>query len=103
EIDLHYERQMHGQVTNGRDGKGMIFVKAAGTNYLKREDISFDPFNTTPWTIVVGSVNALGQKTSFSTPGAALWVSAPGGEAGYQSEMPRVGGEWAKVDFTPGM
>lgn len=35
--------------------------------------------------IVVGALNALGYKSSYSTTGSALWVSAPGGEYGLSS------------------
>lgn len=86
-------------VTNGRNGKGSIYVQSAGNGYsgyyLVCEDVT-DPdcvvrtaANTnahsglaTPYKIVVGAVNAEGYSASYSTPGSGIWVSAPGGEDG---------------------
>lgn len=83
-------------ITNQRGGKGAIYVKAAGNDYMGylREcygGTSSNPFlgntNTSedqahPYLILVGAVNASGQRSSYSTPGSGLWVSAAGGEYG---------------------
>jgi len=37
---------------------------------------------TIPSNIVVGATNASGVKSSYSTAGSAIWVSAPAGEFG---------------------
>lgn len=95
-----------------RGGKGGIYVKSAGNGYddIRMEDKSWyncrqDPAypealkaldvtcqNATgdemcgrPELIVVGAYNALGVKSSYSTAGSVLWVSAPGGEFGSDS------------------
>jgi len=84
-------------LTSGRSGKGRIYVKAASNGYIKPTDyssdlantigqssqtVSDDPTNTLP-ILVVGSVNANGVRASYSSSGAALWISGPGGEYGY--------------------
>lgn len=79
-----------------RDGKGAIYVKSAGNDYaintstyysgtwqsyiLGNATLTED--NNLPYTIIVGAVNALGESSSYSTPGSNLWISAQGGEFG---------------------
>jgi subtilisin family serine protease len=85
--------------TSLRAGKGALFVKSAGNNFLgldnggdsiycNREGISCqnansDRTNTTYNAIVVASLGADDSKSSYSTTGSALWVSGFGGEYGY--------------------
>lgn len=102
QLDSLYDSTMETNVIRGRNGKGIIYVKAAGNGFDIREDANFDPVNTTPWTIVVGAVNALGEKASYSTPGSNLWISAPAGEYGFQSEYTRLTDiSLPKLSFTP--
>ena len=81
-----------------RDGKGAIFVKSAGNDFnsdsngvcgtangdggLSCRDANQDSTHNNPNVIVVGALNADGSRSSYSTVGSALWVSAPGGEYG---------------------
>lgn len=93
-----------------RSGKGAIYVKSSGNGYDSfegengggyyccREDASYPPeirsldvgcqnavgeeVNSRAELIVVGAFNANGFKSSYSTPGSVLWISAPGGEFG---------------------
>jgi len=44
----------------------------------------------------VGAVNAFGRRSSYSTPGSAIWVSAPGGEFGLSVEA-----GWASPPTNP--
>jgi len=102
------EAQYLSGVTSLRGGRGAIYVKAAGNGFagytdtatgqaaacgtpsfaggtfvgLSCENASMDPDNTLPYQIVVGATNSLGVRATYSTPGSALWVSAPGGEFG---------------------
>ena len=41
---------------------------------------------TYPYQIIVGALNAEGEKSSYSTAGPAIWISAPGGEYGWDHE-----------------
>lgn len=81
-----------------RNGKGAIYVQAAGNSFLDEYEICSNgtPACTVesvgnsnahetlsyPYKVVVGAVNAMGVRSSYSTPGSSLWVSAPGGEFG---------------------
>jgi subtilisin-like proprotein convertase family protein len=101
------EAQYRSGVTTLRGGRGALYVKAAGNGFasytdaanqtancgipgfdgqtftgLSCENASMDPSNTLPYQIVVGATNSLGVRATYSTPGSALWVSAPGGEFG---------------------
>jgi subtilisin family serine protease len=94
-------------VNNLRNGRGALYVKAAGNGFdlvflgydvfgnpvfadctqaiatgISCENANFDPYNTLPYNIVVSALNADSVKTSYSTTGSAVWVSAPGGEFG---------------------
>jgi len=111
-VDPNDEAQYRFGVTSLRGGKGALYVKAAGNGFLgytdtttgldascaaanatqsfangtfaglSCENASFDPDNTLPFQIVVGAINALGIRATYSTAGSAIWVSAPGGEFG---------------------
>ena len=94
-----------------RGGKGAIYVKAVGNGFLhfggavcinanrfhvSCQNANMDNVNSLPYNIVVGSVNADGLHSSYSTTGSALWISAPGGEYGghpnfQQSNNPNFG------------
>ena len=82
-----------------RNGKGAIYVQAAGNSFEEfyklcdSNGINCTTVNvsgnanaheslSSPYKIVVGAVNASGKRSSYSTPGSNLWVSAPGGEDG---------------------
>ncbi len=84
-------------VTQLRSGKGAIYVKAAGNDFavplsycynnagasqLVLGNANFSGENHTPYMILVGAYNARGTAASYSSPGANLWISAPGGETG---------------------
>jgi len=72
---------------------GSVYVKAAGNSYRETYTISdsnytsfgnanFEAEQTLPYYIVVGAINSRGQRASYSTPGANLWISGAGGEFG---------------------
>jgi kexin len=74
----------------GRNGLGAIYTKAAGNDatildaesnklYLL-DNANYDGVNNLRGMITVGAVTDQGKKSSYSEPGANLWVSAPGGE-----------------------
>jgi hypothetical protein len=89
-------------VTNLRGGLGAVYVKSAGNGFTSYGDgvsvapdcsranavgvscqnANMDPNDTLPMNIVVGALNAAGKKSTYSSAGAAIWVSAPGGEYG---------------------
>ena len=81
-----------------RQGKGALFVKAAG-NFFQRcsalaheihpeigcTSPSSDYTNNVPFVLVVGSFNAQDGKASYSGVSSTVWISAPAGEEGTQS------------------
>nr|BFD61648.1 S8 family peptidase [Bdellovibrio sp. HM001] len=79
-------------VVNGRAGKGSIYVKSAGNDFIVKchnsENVycignaNFDPDNNMPYTIMTGALNSMGEIASYSSPGANLWISSFGGEFG---------------------
>lgn len=97
-----YETAMSGT----RNGSGGIYVKSAGNNFNNgsigaNRDIctaetknrntgcvpaSHDPRNNLFTIITVGAVRADGVRSSYSSTGSSLWVSAFGGEYGLQQE-----------------
>ena len=93
-------------VTNLRDGRGALYVKAAGNNfrlclaldrlhhfaddeqppYSPNDELgcgsaNSDIYNNLPHAIAVGGFNARGKRSSYSSTAANLWVSAPAGES----------------------
>ena len=87
-----------------RGKKGGIYVKSAGNEFddtgsytctehngvngLTCFNATADETNSRPEIINVGAFNASGVKSSYSTAGSTLWISAPGGE--YGSDSPAI-------------
>jgi subtilisin-like proprotein convertase family protein len=98
--DGTYQDQLLDGFINGRDGKGQIYVKSAGNSYREcdffyagyygiegggicfNHNANMDSDNVTIPMIVVGAMNAKGQRSSYSSAGSSLWISAFGGEFG---------------------
>lgn len=95
-----YEAAQRRRVQLGRDGHGTIYVKAAGDLAAHGAGATLDQRNHTIYGMLVGSFNSLGFKSSQASVGANLWVSAPGGERGYQSDRSQLKSEPA-VSFYP--
>ena len=105
-----YLNQLRYGTTSLRSGKGSLYVKSAGNefesyfqydasggvipecynmgsgsngicHYFGNSNLG-SPENITPDVIIVGSLNAKGERASYSSPGSNLWMSAPGGEYG---------------------
>ena len=101
-LDAGIEPQYALGVATLRGGRGGIYVKSAGNGFtyagtadcteakvvkVTCMNASADPRNVWPYNIVVGAINASGVRASYSTAGSALWVSAPGGESGYNANV----------------
>lgn len=90
--------------TKLRNGKGALYVKAAGNGFaslsmfsgiacesakkynISCQDSSMNFENSLAEVITVGALNAQGVRSSYSTTGSSLWISAPGGEFGRNKE-----------------
>ena len=106
------------KLTNAtRNGKGGVYVKAAGNNFKRflsnNTDIcssetknvrvscasaNNDVVNNYINVITVAAVNAKGVRSSYSSSGSSIWVSGLGGEYGYQSKY--FGGQ-EKLKYDP--
>jgi subtilisin-like proprotein convertase family protein len=62
----------------GRDGLGTVFVFAAGNDAAKGANVNNHIYQNSIYSMTVGATDAAGVATSFSNPGAALHVVAPG-------------------------
>ena len=102
-----------------RSGLGAIYVKSAGNDFtvqiynggeycevlgLTCWNANMQPEQTYPYQLIVGALNAEGEKASYSTAGSAIWVSAPGGEYGldyqyFSSQLEEYGlfGDWRHI------
>lgn len=78
---------------NLRDGFGAVYVKAAGNAWELCNSIfhelmddlgclgsNVDSMQNTPYLITVGALSDTGERASYSSAGANLWVSAPAGD-----------------------
>lgn len=88
---------LYSAVTQQRGGKGSLHLMAAGNNYVDDiancysnmasadvlDNLNFSEINSNPYVLNIAAVNADGVSSSYSTPGSALWVSAAGGEYGW--------------------
>ena len=99
-----YIDQLKYGVTSLRGGKGSIYVKAAGNDWLTNlakcdssvdnnskdtDDFYFGnatlfATHTWPYQIVVAGFNATGESAFHSVPGSTLWISSPAGYNGPQ-------------------
>lgn len=87
-----------------RSGLGAAFVIAGGNDFLNFQydpssscttyaqlygvscgDPASDPRRTDGYGIIVAATNAAGSHASYSSTGSALWISAPGGESGFNA------------------
>lgn len=72
-------------VTEGRKGKGIIFLWAVGNERSFGSDSNFDWQTTSRLTISVAAVDQTGLHAAYSNPGTAVFVSAPGGNLNYRT------------------
>ncbi len=94
-VDTAFEDQLKEGVTNGRNGKGKIYVKSSGNSRVEEvargiDDYRlgfcvFDDYSNTPYTINVGAYLATGVVTNYSSPGSNLWVASTGGYDGVKA------------------
>jgi len=73
-------------LASGRGGLGAIYTWAAGNGgnnvagQLPIDNSNYDGYANYRGVIAVTAVNDQGKQSSYSEPGANLWISAPGGE-----------------------
>ncbi|GFS29913.1 hypothetical protein NPIL_235291 [Nephila pilipes] len=63
-------------ISEGRKGKGAIYVWAAGNGGRYQDNCNLDGYASSPFTITIGAVTADGHSTYYSEPCAAVMASA---------------------------
>jgi len=66
----------------GRRGKGSIYVWASGNGRNRHDSCAYDGYANSPYTIAVGAINHMGQRTWYSEGCAALMCVTPSSGAG---------------------
>jgi len=64
-------------IQNGRNGLGNIYVWAAGNGKSVDDNINYDGYANSRFTIAVGAVDHKGKQPYYAEPGAAMIVVAP--------------------------
>lgn len=71
----------HG-ATTGRDGKGTIYIWAAGNGYSNGDDTNYDVLQTNRYKISVTGTDFNGRRINVAEPGATILVNCPAGQVG---------------------
>ncbi|GMH81839.1 hypothetical protein TL16_g09060 [Triparma laevis f. inornata] len=67
-------------VTYGREGKGIVYVFAAGNEFMQEDDVNYEGWLNSMYTITVGAIAGDDKHSSYSSAGAPVLVSAQGGD-----------------------
>ena len=70
-------------VTEGRNGKGIVFIFAGGNDFDAGADVNFAGYQNSRFAITVGAADKSGKHSSYSNGGASLFITAPGGDLDY--------------------
>ncbi|MBE9041211.1 S8 family serine peptidase [Oscillatoriales cyanobacterium LEGE 11467] len=62
--------------TNGRGGLGSIYLWSAGNGLEKNDNINYDGYANSRYTIAVGAIDHKGKQAFYSEPGAPMLVTA---------------------------
>jgi subtilisin family serine protease len=102
------EGQINYNTTLLRNGLGAALVQSAGNDFavwsedrtvsatlcadanqfgVSCGDPASDTRRASSYPIIVGALSASGTKASYSSSGSSLWISAPGGEGGWDSSL----------------
>ncbi len=72
-------------IKEGRNGRGAIYVWAAGNGYLRGDGANFDELANSPYTICVGATDWNGKYSTYSEPGTNVLCNAPSSTRGYDA------------------
>ena len=70
--------------TTGRSGKGTIYVWAGGNGRSASDNVNYDGYANSIYTIAIAALSDQGFQSDYSEPGACLVVTAPSGSSGRQ-------------------
>ena len=79
-IDALSETGIENAVKHGRNGKGVIIVRAGGNAREDQHNVNDDGLANDPRVIAVAAVRTDGRVCSYSSPGACILVAAPSGD-----------------------
>lgn len=65
--------------TNGRGGKGVVFVFAGGNGLQSNDNANYNSYVNSIYSIAVAATDNQAKQASYSEPGACLLISAPSG------------------------
>ena len=82
-LSMEEQDALYKGVTEGRNGKGIVYVFAGGNDFGSGADVNFYGHQNSRFSITVGAADKSGKHSSFSNGGAALFISAPGGDHEY--------------------
>ena len=68
-------------ITQGRQGKGIVYVFASGNAFNKGDTTNFQSYTNSRLVISVGAVAKDRTHASYSTPGASIFITGPGGDS----------------------
>jgi subtilisin-like proprotein convertase family protein len=74
-------------VTEARNGLGMVIEVSGGNERATRADVAMTHFTSSRFVIAVGAVTETGAPTDYSSEGASLLLTAPGGVGGPDSAL----------------
>jgi subtilisin-like proprotein convertase family protein len=69
-------------IANGRGGLGTIYVWAAGNGRSANDNVNYDGYASSRYTIAVGATGGNGVFSSYSEPGASMLVNSPSSYSG---------------------
>lgn len=97
-------------VTNGRDGLGAIYVWAAGNGLQSDDNVNYDGYANSRYTIAVTAIDNTGRQSWYAEPGAPILVAAHSnggtlgitttdlvGTAGYNTASSGAGGDYTNT------
>jgi subtilisin-like proprotein convertase family protein len=64
---------------NGRHGLGTVVVQSSGNSFDVGDDTNLHNFQNSQYIITVAATDYVGDVTTYSSPGASVLISAPGG------------------------
>lgn len=79
-LDALSDAGIEAAVSEGRGGKGVVMVRAAGNEREDLTNANDDAFGSDPRVVAVAAIRKDGRATSYSSPGACLLVAAPSGD-----------------------
>ena len=97
-------------ITEGRGGLGAIYVWSAGNGLDSNDNVNYDGYANSRFTIAVTAIDNQGQQSWYAEPGAAILVAAPSnggtlditttdlvGTAGYNTATTAAGGDYTNT------